>query len=37
MQIKVISGNTEIIYELNNSNAAKSLYEQLPLSVNVEN
>lgn len=37
MQIKVISSETEIIFDLNESNAAKNLIEQLPLKVKVEN
>lgn len=36
-QIKVISGAYEIVYELNDSYAAKALYAQLPLSLEVEN
>ncbi|MFX1339662.1 MAG: cyclophilin-like fold protein [Promethearchaeota archaeon] len=36
MQISIqINGNT-IVYELNNSQAARELYEQLPLSIIVE-
>ncbi len=37
MQIQVSDGNNIIIYELNNSDAARSLYEQLPLTIEVEN
>lgn len=36
MKISVKSADYEIIYELNNSNAAKTLYEQLPLTVEAE-
>lgn len=36
MQISVKSADCEIIYELNNSNAAKTLYDQLPLTTEVE-
>ena len=37
MQISIqVNGNT-IVYELNNSQAAKELYEQLPLTITVEN
>ncbi len=36
MKISVKSADYEIIYELNNSNAAKTLYEQLPLTMEVE-
>lgn len=36
MQISVKSADYEIIYELNNSNAAKTLYDQLPLTMDVE-
>ena len=36
MKISVKSADNEIIYELNNSNAAKTLYEQLPLTMEVE-
>lgn len=35
-QISVRSGDTEVIYRLNDSNAADSLYEMLPLTVEVE-
>lgn len=37
MQIKVVSGTYEVVYELNDSRAAKELYAQLPLSLEVEN
>lgn len=36
MQIKVVSGEYEIIYKLNGSQAAKELYAQLPLTIEVE-
>lgn len=36
MKISVKSADYEIIYKLNNSNAAKTLYEQLPLTMEVE-
>ena len=36
MRILVKSDDYEIIYELNDSNAAKTLYEQLPLTTEVE-
>ena len=36
MQIKVVSGEYEIIYKLNGSQAAKELYTQLPLTIEVE-
>lgn len=36
MKIKVISKEYEIIYELNQSQAAKDLYEQLPLTLEVK-
>lgn len=36
MKISVKLADYEIIYELNNSNAAKTLYEQLPLTMEVE-
>lgn len=36
MQIQIASDNTVIIYELNDSTAAKSLYEQLPLTLEVQ-
>lgn len=36
MQIKVVSGEYEIIYKLNRSQAAKELYAQLPLTIEVE-
>jgi hypothetical protein len=37
MKIQVSDKNNKIIYELNDSQAAKDLYEQLPLSIKVEN
>ena len=36
MKISVKSANYEMIYELNNSQAAKDLYAQLPLTMEVE-
>ena len=36
MVILVIDGSHEITFELNNSDAARSLYEQLPLTIEVE-
>lgn len=37
MKIKVTDGNFEVIFRLNDSTASKSLYEQLPLTIEVEN
>ena len=37
MRIKVTDGTDEIIFQLNDGSAAKSLYEQLPLTLDVEN
>ncbi len=37
MIIRVSDGSHTITFELNNSKAAKSLYEQLPLTIEVEN
>lgn len=37
MRIHITDGNHSIVFQLNNSEAAKSLYEQLPLNVSVEN
>ena len=37
MKMRVASGNIEVIFELNNTSAAKSLYNQLPLTIDVEN
>ena len=37
MKIKVSSEHAEVIFELNDSSASKSFYEQLPLTVSVEN
>lgn len=37
MRIKVTDGNHEVTFRLNDGSAAKSLYEQLPLTVGVEN
>ena len=36
MKISVKSANYEMIYELNNSKAAKALYAQLPLTMEVK-
>lgn len=36
MQIKVVSGEYEIIYKLNGSQAAEEFYAQLPLTIEVE-
>ncbi|PLW80463.1 hypothetical protein C0585_02505 [Candidatus Woesearchaeota archaeon] len=36
MQISVKSDDKEIIFELNNNQASKELYEQLPLIIEVE-
>lgn len=36
MKMKVTAGKTEIIFELNDSQAAKDLYSQLPLTLEVE-
>ncbi|MDO4554086.1 MAG: cyclophilin-like fold protein [Lachnospiraceae bacterium] len=36
MEISIKSSDYEIIYELNNSQAAKELYAQLPLTIEVE-
>ena len=36
MQIKISSGDYEIIYKINESQAAKELYAQLPLTIEVE-
>lgn len=36
MKISVKSADYEIVYELNNSQAARELYEQLPLTLEVE-
>ncbi|MFX1240692.1 MAG: cyclophilin-like fold protein [Promethearchaeota archaeon] len=36
MQINVQYNSYTIVYELNNSQAAKELYEQLPLTITVE-
>lgn len=36
MQIKISSGDYEIIYKLNESQSAKELYAQLPLTIEVE-
>lgn len=35
--IKVTDGTNEIVFKLNDSSASKSLYEQLPLTLDVEN
>lgn len=37
MRIQVEGNGTTIIYELNDSQAAKDLYAQLPMSIDVEN
>lgn len=37
MKIKVTNQSNQIIFALNESEAAKSLYQQLPLEINVEN
>lgn len=37
MRIRVSAGSHEIVYELNESEASKDLYEQLPLTREVEN
>lgn len=37
LKIKVADGNYEVIFRLNDGSAAKSLYEQLPLTIEVEN
>ena len=37
MKIQVQAGEMIIVYELNSSNAAKALYAQLPLTLEVEN
>lgn len=37
MQIKVTDGTNEIVFQLGGGSAAKSLYEQLPLTLDVEN
>ncbi|MFX1503285.1 MAG: cyclophilin-like fold protein [Promethearchaeota archaeon] len=37
MQINIQAKGNIIVYELNNSQAAKELYEQLPLTIAVEN
>lgn len=37
MQIKIVSNENTIVFQLNDSNGAKQLYEQLPLEIEVEN
>lgn len=37
MQMKLLSDGNEIVFELNDSPAAKALYGQLPMTVTVEN
>ncbi len=37
MKISVTSNSNTIVYELNDSDAAKELYAQLPLTIEVEN
>lgn len=37
MKVKVSSESVEVVFELNDSSASKSFYEQLPLTVSVEN
>ncbi len=36
MQINIQANGNKIVYELNSSQAAKELYEQLPLTITVE-
>lgn len=36
-RIRIVAGENTIVFELNDSAAAKSLYQQLPLSLDVEN
>ena len=36
MQIKVSTGDTTTVFKLNDSNAAKALYAQLPMTIDVE-
>lgn len=36
MLVKISSSDTEVVYKLNESQAAKDLYAQLPLTVNIE-
>lgn len=37
MQIEVLNNNIRIVYELNDSKAAKELYDSLPITTDVEN
>ena len=37
MKIRVAAGDVEVVFALNETSAAASLYEQLPLTVDVEN
>lgn len=37
MQIKIEANGSAVVFQLNGSQAARALYEQLPLSVEVEN
>ena len=37
MKMKIKADKSEVVYELNDSQAAKELYGQLPLDLNVEN
>jgi hypothetical protein len=37
MTVRVTANNKTTVFELNNSQAARDLYAQLPLSINVEN
>ena len=36
MQIQIVSDTASVLFQLNDSTAAKSLYNQLPLSIEVE-
>ena len=37
MQIKIEANGSTVVFQLNDSQAARALYEQLPLSAEVEN
>jgi len=37
MEIKVIAGDKEVVFKLNDSQASKDLYGQLPLKIKVDN
>lgn len=37
MEVRITANNKTVVFELNNSQAARDLYAQLPLTVNVEN